>query len=82
MPENFPYKPPVVKCKNRIFHPNIDENQNVCLSLLKDGWQANQELIQVVYGLLQILESLNPEDIEKPLYAKAAEIMNKDIKLF
>ena len=80
VPEEFPYKPPVVKCKNHIFHPNIDENRNVCLSLLKDGWQANQELIQVVYGLLQILESLNPEDIEKPLYARAAEIMNKDIK--
>lgn len=39
---------------------------------------ANQELIQVVYGLLQILESLNPEDIQKPLYGRAAEIMNKD----
>ena len=28
------------------------------------------------------MESLNPEDIEKPLYARAAEIMNKDIKEF
>ena len=82
VPENFPYKPPIVKCKNRIFHPNIDENQNVCLSLLKEGWQANQELIQVIYGILQILESLNPEDIEKPLYAKAAELMNNDINEF
>ena len=36
----------------------------------------------MVYGLLQILESLNPEDIEKPLHARAAEIMNKDIKEF
>ena len=24
VPENFPYKPPIVKCKNRVFHPNID----------------------------------------------------------
>jgi ubiquitin-protein ligase len=52
------------------------------LSILKEGWQANQELIQVVYGLLQILETLNPEDIEKPLYAKAAELMNNDLNEF
>lgn len=36
----------------------------------------------MIYGILQILESLNPEDIEKPLYAKAAELMNNDINEF
>ena len=24
VPEQFPFKAPIVKCKDRIFHPNID----------------------------------------------------------
>lgn len=40
------------------------------------------ELIQVAEGLCQILESLSEQDLEKPLDARAAELMKKDPKLF
>lgn len=64
-----------MECKQRVFHPNIDLNKKVCLSILKTGWQANNELIEVAYGLWQILEGLNHTDLEKPLDALAASLM-------
>jgi ubiquitin-conjugating enzyme E2 M len=41
IPEDYPYKAPIVKCMQRVFHPNIDAQKSVCLSILKDNWQAN-----------------------------------------
>ena len=72
IPENYPFSAPVVECKQRVFHPNIDSHRKVCLSILKDKWEANNELIEVAYGLWQILEGLSHVDIEKPLDARAA----------
>lgn len=83
IPEEYPYKAPYLVCKQRVFHPNLDPvNRAVCLSILKDKWQANNELIEVIYGLWQILECLNHGDLEKPLDARAAEIMKNDPKQF
>ena len=32
---NFPHEPPKVKCKEKIYHPNIDLEGNVCLNILR-----------------------------------------------
>lgn len=46
IPEEYPYKAPILECRQRVFHPNIDpQGRAVCLSVLKDKWQANNELI-------------------------------------
>ena len=41
VPADYPYSQPEVKCLNKILHPNIDKQGNVCLSILKEGWKAN-----------------------------------------
>lgn len=63
-------------------HPNIDKQGNVCLSILREGWKANYELYQVVVGLLHLLQHIDAKDLEKPLDADAAELMNKDYEQF
>lgn len=80
--DQYPSIAPVVLCKQRVFHPNIDKDKKVCLSLLKDKWIATNELPDVVFGLLQILEGLSLADIEKPLDGKAAQIMKEDEKKY
>jgi ubiquitin-protein ligase len=83
IPDDYPYKAPVVECRQKVFHPNIDpQGRAVCLSILKDKWQANNELIEVIYGIAQIIESLNHGDIEKPLDGRAAELLKSDVKKF
>jgi len=61
--EEYPYKYPEVECKQRVFHPNIDATRKVCLSILRGGWLPNKELVEVVEGLCQILESLSEQDL-------------------
>jgi ubiquitin-conjugating enzyme E2 M len=69
-----------VKCLNKILHPNIDKNGNVCLNLLREGCKPNYELYMVVIGLLHLLESSKAADLEKALDADAAALMNKSIE--
>lgn len=80
--DDYPFSAPIVECKQRVFHPNIDAHKKVCLSVLKTGWEANNDLVKVTYGLWQILECLSNSDIEKPLDARAAELMKQDPKLY
>lgn len=34
-PIDYPFKPPVVKFKTAVFHPNVD-GENICLDILKN----------------------------------------------
>lgn len=36
---NFPHEPPKVKCLQKIYHPNIDLDGNVCLNILREDWK-------------------------------------------
>ena len=80
--EKYPYEAPEVKCLNKILHPNIDKSGNVCLNLLREGWKPNYELYMVVIWLLHLLENLKAADLEKPLDAEAAALMNKGAEEF
>lgn len=81
--EDYPYQPPEVMCMDRILHPNIDLNGNVCLSIInKDDWKPINDLYHVVVGLMSILQNLSPDDIAKPLDVDAAELMHKSLEEF
>ena len=50
-------QPPVVKCLTKLWHPNISEEGEICLSLLRQnsidglGWAPTRKLKDVVWGL-------------------------------
>lgn len=35
IPTTYPFDAPKIKCLNRIYHPNIDFEGNVCLNILR-----------------------------------------------
>ena len=78
-PEDFPYKPPKVMCKTKIYHPNIDYDGNVCLNMLKDDWNATYTALSCVSGVYYLFSEPNPND---PLNHDVAKIMRDNLNQF
>ncbi len=53
-----------MKCQTRIWHPNINEDGDICLSLLREssidglGWAPTRTLKDVVWGLNSLFTDL------------------------
>ena len=76
---NYPNEPPKVKCMNKIYHPNIDLEGNVCLNILREDWNPVLTVNAIVYGLQYLLIEPNPEDA---LNNEAAHALQFDRRLF
>merc|ERR1712096_138888 len=68
----YPHEPPKVKCKKKLYHPNIDLQGNVCLNILRDDWKPVLSINSIVHGLSFLFDDPNPDD---PLNKDAAEML-------
>jgi len=68
--QGFPHEAPKVKCTQKIYHPNIDLEGNVCLNILREDWKPVLNLQSVVVGLQFLFLEPNASD---PLNKEAAE---------
>ncbi|CAI9098143.1 OLC1v1034735C1 [Oldenlandia corymbosa var. corymbosa] len=75
----YPYEPPKVKCKTKVYHPNIDLEGNVCLNILREDWKPVLNINTIVYGLSHLFTGPNHED---PLNHDASDVLRDDPKLF
>jgi len=66
---NYPHDPPKVKCTQKIYHPNVDTEGNVCLNILREDWKPVLNLNSVMVGLQYLFLEPNPDD---PLNKEAA----------
>jgi ubiquitin-conjugating enzyme E2 M len=55
--QNFPHEPPKVKCRHKLYHPNIDKSGNVCLNILREDWKPVLNIHAVIVGLYVCLPS-------------------------
>eukprot|EP01136_Pigoraptor_vietnamica_P043536 Opistho-1_new@19050 len=79
LPE-YPFKPPKVLFKTKIYHPNVDDSGQVCMALLKqDNWKPATRVHQVLLSLVQLIDEPNPND---PLSTEIADIYVNDKKKF
>lgn len=82
VPEDYNIAPPKVTCQTRIWHPNITEEGEVCLSLLRQhsfdsmGWAPTRRLKDVVWGLNSLFTDLL--NFDDPLNVAAAEHWERD----
>jgi len=80
--EDYNMAPPSVKCLTRIWHPNINEDGQVCLSILRQnsidgmGWAPTRRLKDVIWGLNSLFTDLL--NFDDPLNIEAAEHYQRD----
>ncbi|EMR09672.1 hypothetical protein PNEG_01862 [Pneumocystis murina B123] len=77
--ENYPHDPPKVKCTQKIYHPNIDLNGNVCLNILREDWKPVLSLSAIMFGLQYLFLDPNTED---PLNKVAADDLRNNQESF
>lgn len=76
---NYPHEPPKVKCVQKIYHPNVDLEGNVCLNILREDWKPVLNLNSITVGLQFLFLEPNADD---PLNKEAAEELRKDRSKF
>ena len=85
--EDYNIAPPQVKCRTRLWHPNISEDGEVCLSILRQtsidgigGWTPTRHLRDVIWGLNSLFTDLL--NFDDPINAAAAEDYHQDKDAF
>jgi len=79
-PAEYPFKPPKINFKTKIYHPNIDEKGQVCLPIISaENWKPATKTDQVIQALVALVNDPEPEH---PLRADLAEEFVKDRRKF
>lgn len=59
---SYPNEPPVFRFKTKIYHPNISEDGEICLNILKKTYTPNTSIGTMISSLNYLLSEPNPHD--------------------
>jgi len=80
LPSEYPFKPPTVSFKTKIYHPNVsnDDKGYICLSLAKpDTWKPPNRIKAILEECRNLLITPNIDD---PVEASIADIYKNNRK--
>lgn len=58
-PKDYPFVPPQATFKHPVYHPNVYSNNQVCLDIIGDKWKPSLNVMNVLCGIQQLLDSPN-----------------------
>ncbi|KAF2747931.1 UBC-like protein [Sporormia fimetaria CBS 119925] len=64
-PNDYPFKPPVVNFKTKVYHPNVsnDDKGSMCLGMLRpEEWKPPNKVISVLHLIQNLLVEPNIDD--------------------
>eukprot|EP00471_Norrisiella_sphaerica_P004438 CAMPEP_0184483284 /NCGR_PEP_ID=MMETSP0113_2-20130426/4923_1 /TAXON_ID=91329 /ORGANISM="Norrisiella sphaerica, Strain BC52" /LENGTH=293 /DNA_ID=CAMNT_0026863585 /DNA_START=190 /DNA_END=1071 /DNA_ORIENTATION=- len=71
IPERYPFEPPKVKFKTKVWHPNISSKTGViCLDILKDQWSPTLTIKTTILSIQALMSCPVPEDPQDAIVAK------------
>uniref|UniRef100_A0A1B6M141 Ubiquitin-conjugating enzyme E2-18 kDa n=1 Tax=Graphocephala atropunctata TaxID=36148 RepID=A0A1B6M141_9HEMI len=77
----YPFKPPRIVFRTKIYHPNVSEDGQICLPLLQpENWKPTTRLEQVIESLVAMIHTPQPEHSLRP--DLAAEYLQNRRKFF
>ncbi|KAF1987256.1 UBC-like protein [Aulographum hederae CBS 113979] len=65
LPHDYPFKPPSINFRTKIYHPNItnDDKGAMCLGMLRpDQWKPPNKLMAVIVLIQNLLSKPEPDD--------------------
>lgn len=75
-PVEYPFKGPRVRFVTKLYHPNVDDDGNMCVGLLKsEAWKPSTKASTVLQSIQSLLAEPNPDDA---LVSSIAEVYNQD----